>query len=103
MSAQIVAQGLLSSGYRENISFAERLLTLSSSVEVQSNDAGSWSWSPKGSPLTRRKGLGPVGSSTMLEVQHVPLEASIKLVVEAAREYFNSSANTLDSDMALAR
>ena len=80
-------ESLLCSGTESNIQFAAQHLTLSPSPADQMGP---------GSDLATTAG----DEGTDFELSY---SESVKLVVAAAKEYFNSASSLMDSDMDLAR
>ncbi|XP_033634879.1 neuroblastoma-amplified sequence-like [Asterias rubens] len=96
---EVYTESLLGSSSLPNIQLAGEMLTTSSSLPTASSSSATSSSqdSSAGSSYNLVKGQ----HSTMLP--RIDYETSVELVLSAAREYFNSSADLMDSCMDLAR
>ena len=86
---QIYTESLLCSGAESNIQLAASHLTLSSS-----------SPDPQTGITEPVSGMEAAEQGTLFRLSH---DVSVQLVVAAAKEYFNSAASLMDSEMDLAR
>lgn len=92
---KVFAESLLCSGQVDNIHLASQVLTLTPDECSTRRQGPPYKNAPKepGTPVSSFKSF----------TFHLPYDESCNLVVNAAKEYFNSAGSLLDKDMDLAR